>query len=153
MRRYFITVGAKTTVNGTVRTGWEYGDINGHLLAREGDAVECPECDSIRKIVLAGPRLGHDLGGHEAALDGDLCNCKCDPPPKLIANQTLRCQWIEVAAAPRARPAAQPAAAQPTASPPLVPGACSAHRRRCCLSCSARATDTWACRSPGKPRQ
>ncbi|MHC8316108.1 PAAR domain-containing protein [Pseudomonas sp. LB3P31] len=121
MKRYFITVGAKTTANGTVRTGWEYGDINGELLAREDDAIYCPECDSIGKIVLAGPRLPHDLGGREGALDGDLCNCKCEPWPKLIANQTLRCQWIEGDVAPQARPAAQPAAPQPTAPSPAAP--------------------------------
>ncbi|MHC8317862.1 PAAR domain-containing protein [Pseudomonas sp. LB3P31] len=120
MRRYHITVGAKTTVDGTVRTGWECSSINGQFMAREGDEVYCPECDSIGKIFLDGPRLNDRMEGRQAALEGDLCSCKCDPPPKLIANQTIRSQWIEVAAAPQARTAAQPAPAQPTAPTPAA---------------------------------
>lgn len=121
MRRYHITVGAKTTVDGTVRTGWQGSSINGQFMAREGDDVYCPECDSTGKIVLDGARLNDSMEGRQAALEGDLCSCKCDPPPKLIANQTIRSQWIEGGAAPRARPAAQPAAAQSTPPPPATP--------------------------------
>ncbi|MCX2901034.1 PAAR domain-containing protein [Pseudomonas mandelii] len=121
MRRYHITVGAKTTVDGTVRTGWEGSKINDQPMAREGDDVYCPECDSTGKIVLDGPRLNDRMEGRQAALEGDLCSCKCDPPPKLIANQTLRAQWIEVAAAPQARAATQPAATQPTAPSQTTP--------------------------------
>ncbi|WP_150643776.1 PAAR domain-containing protein, partial [Pseudomonas fluorescens] len=90
MRRYHITVGAKTTVDGTVRTGWECSTINGLAMAREGDEVYCPECDSTGEIACDGPHLVDLLDGRHAALDGDLCRCKCDPPPRLIANQTLR---------------------------------------------------------------
>ncbi|VVN70810.1 PAAR domain-containing protein [Pseudomonas fluorescens] len=111
MRRYHITVGAKTTVDGTVRTGWQYSTINGLAMAREGDEVYCPECDSTGEIVCDGPRLVDLLEGRNAALEGDLCKCKCDPPPRLIANQTLRCQEIDGGdVAPRPRAAAQPAA-------------------------------------------
>ncbi|VVO15292.1 PAAR domain-containing protein [Pseudomonas fluorescens] len=115
MRRYHITVGAKTTVDGTVRTGWEYSTINGLAMAREGDEVYCPECDSTGEIACDGPHLVDLLDGRHAALDGDLCRCKCDPPPRLIANQTLRCQEIEGGGAvPRPRAAAQPAATTST---------------------------------------
>jgi uncharacterized Zn-binding protein involved in type VI secretion len=122
MRRYHITVGAKTTVDGTVRTGWERSSINGQAMAREGDEVRCPECDSTGTIACDGPRLSELLEGRRPALDGDLCKCKCDPPPKLVANQTIRYQTIETDnVAPRARAAAQPAppaqARQPTAEP------------------------------------
>ena len=115
MRRYHITVGAKTTADGTVRTGWACSTIHGLAMAREDDEVDCPACNSIGVIVCDGPRLVERLEGRNAALDGDLCRCKCDPPPRLIANQTLRCQEIDGGGvAPRARAAAQPAAATST---------------------------------------
>lgn len=44
MKRYHITVGAKTTVGGTVVSGWHRGSIFGQNLAREGDQVKSPEC-------------------------------------------------------------------------------------------------------------
>ncbi|KPU61508.1 PAAR motif family protein [Pseudomonas fluorescens] len=108
MRRYHITVGAKTTADGTVRTGWDCSTINGQAMAREGDEVDCPKCDSTGTIVCDGPRLVDLLEERNAALDGDLCKCKCDPPPRLIANQTLSCQEIEGGLAPHARATAQP---------------------------------------------
>jgi uncharacterized Zn-binding protein involved in type VI secretion len=119
MKRYNITVGAQTTVGGTVVSGWHRGRINGQAIAREGDEVKCPECDSTGTIVCVGPRLSEQWDGRKPALDGDLCKCKCDPPPKLIANQTMRSQQIDVGnVAPPARAAAQPAspgqARQPT---------------------------------------
>ncbi|WP_347909609.1 PAAR domain-containing protein [Pseudomonas grandcourensis] len=122
MRRYYITVGAKTTVKGTVVSGWHRGSINGQAMAREGDEVKCPECDSTGTIICVGPRLSEEWEGRKPALHDDLCKCKCDPPPKLIANQTFRSQRIESGnVAPPARAAAQPAtpaeARQPTAEP------------------------------------
>ncbi|SDU96036.1 PAAR domain-containing protein [Pseudomonas vancouverensis] len=108
MKRYHITVGARTTADGTVRTGWEWSTINGQAMAREGDEVDCPRCDSTGTIVCDGPRLVDLLEDRNAALDGDLCHCKCDPPPRLIANQNLRCQEIEGDFAPRAQATAQP---------------------------------------------
>lgn len=57
MKRYNITVGAKTTVGGTVRTGYQYSTIENQAMAREGDEVYCPKCDSIGVIVLDGPHL------------------------------------------------------------------------------------------------
>lgn len=122
MRRYYITVGAKTTVKGTVVSGWHRGSINGQAMAREGDEVKCPECDSTGTIICVGPRLSEEWEGRKPALHDDLCKCKCDPPPKLIANQTFRSQRIETGnVAPSARATAQPAtpaeARQPTAEP------------------------------------
>ncbi|VVO68880.1 hypothetical protein PS862_01227 [Pseudomonas fluorescens] len=122
MMRYHITVGAKTTVDGTVLTGWEYSTINGQAMAREGDEVKCPECDSTGKIVCDGPRLVDLLDGRNAALDGDLCHCKCDPPPRLIANQTFRFQVIEGGVvAPRAQTAAQPFTPAANSPSPAAP--------------------------------
>ncbi|QXH61767.1 PAAR domain-containing protein [Pseudomonas azerbaijanorientalis] len=122
MKRYYITVGAKTTVGGTVVSGLPHGRINGQSMAREGDEVKCPECDSTGTIICVAPRLSEEWDGRKPALDGDLCKCKCDPPPKLIANQTFRSQRIETGnVAPPVRAAAQPATPadvrQPTAEP------------------------------------
>ncbi|MBV7478829.1 PAAR domain-containing protein [Pseudomonas sp. PDM31] len=120
MRRYHITVGATTTVDGTVKTGYPHRDINGQLMAREGDDVYCPECDSTGTIVCDGPRLSEYMDDRRAALEGDLCHCKCDPSPRLIAVQTLVCQEIEtpkVAPPPRtAAPPATPTAPHPPAA-------------------------------------
>jgi uncharacterized Zn-binding protein involved in type VI secretion len=123
MRRHNITVEAKTTVGGTVRTGYKPLKINGLPLAREGDEVYCPECDSTGHIACEGPRRNEMLGDRRAALEDDLCLCKCDPPPRLKANQTIKYHTIDTGyAAPGARVSAQPAAPtaarQPAGEPP-----------------------------------
>ncbi len=102
MERYHITVGAKTTANGTVRTGCTNCSINGMDQAREGDEVYCPTCETIGVIVCDGPRLVDTTNGLNFALEGDLCYCKCAPRPRLIANQTLSSQIIEDTPQPQA---------------------------------------------------
>jgi hypothetical protein len=62
MRRYHITVGATTTAEGTVKTGYPYISINDQLQAREGDEVYCPKCDSTGSIACDGPRLSDRKG-------------------------------------------------------------------------------------------
>lgn len=52
------------------------------------------------------------INGRNAALDDDICRCKCDPPPRLIAIQTCRSQLIEVNASAYAK-TATPGATQP----------------------------------------
>jgi uncharacterized Zn-binding protein involved in type VI secretion len=126
IRRYYITVGAKTTANGTVRTGLKSHTINGAAVACEGDEVGCPACGGIGRIVCTGPRLVDMRYGAKAALDGDLCLCKCNPPPQLIANQTMMSQKIDAGDnAPRAgttviypstAPASRPSSAEPRPS-------------------------------------
>ncbi|NWD51745.1 PAAR domain-containing protein, partial [Pseudomonas gingeri] len=54
MRRYHITVGAKTSVGGIVKTGSQDSSIAGQPIARERDLVSCPVCRSDGVIVLAG---------------------------------------------------------------------------------------------------
>jgi uncharacterized Zn-binding protein involved in type VI secretion len=107
VERYHITVGAKTTANGTVRTGCTNCSINGMDQAREGDEVYCPTCETIGVIVCDGPRLVDTTNGLNFALEGDLCYCKCTPRPRLIANQTLSSQIIEDTPQPQARAATQ----------------------------------------------
>ncbi|MBH9396402.1 PAAR domain-containing protein [Pseudomonas aeruginosa] len=94
MKRYHITLGARTTAGGTVTSAWEHASIEGKPMAREGDSVFCPACGSAGVIVCVGPRLDERLETRSTALDGDLCMCRCDPPPRLLADQTLRCQVL-----------------------------------------------------------
>ena len=121
MRRYHILDGDKTTVDGTVSTNFTNNTVNGRGFAREGDDVYCPECDSVGKIILDGPHLYDDIWGRQAAVENDLCGCKCDPRPRLISSQTIRCQVTEDSSAPRARAAAQPATTTPPAANPAPP--------------------------------
>lgn len=91
MKRYFIMVGDKTTRNGVV--------IEGELRARNqttpfstlGSKVHCPACKTTGVIVGAGPSRRAQFLGKLVALDGDLCRCECDPPPRLIASQRAAC--------------------------------------------------------------
>ncbi|QGZ30998.1 PAAR domain-containing protein [Stutzerimonas stutzeri] len=120
MRRYHITVGSPTTAGGSVVTGWERSTLNGKHLAREGDTVACPACGATGTIACTGPRLQETFEGRLAALEGDLCLCKCSPPPRLVANQTLRYQTLgdspaSRAGAPFASPQAAPVGSQQAA--------------------------------------
>lgn len=92
MRRYNITAGSTTTAGGKVISGCERTSFNGELISREGDRVACPACGTEGFIALTGPHLHEEWDGKQAALEGDLCICKCDPPPELIANQSFKSQ-------------------------------------------------------------
>ncbi|OES64782.1 hypothetical protein A7R81_05970, partial [Pseudomonas aeruginosa] len=81
MKRYHITLGARTTAGGTVTGAWEHASIEGKPMAREGDSVFCPACGSAGVIVCVGPRLDERLETRSTALDGDLCMCRCDATP------------------------------------------------------------------------
>ncbi|WP_256348215.1 PAAR domain-containing protein [Pseudomonas yamanorum] len=115
MKRYHITVGAKTTADGTVRTGCADCTIDDVPQSVEGDEIDCPACGTTGVIVCDGPRLGDTINGRNAALEDDLCHCQCTPWPRLIANQNQSSQTIEVDAPPQARAAAS-AVSQPTAA-------------------------------------
>ncbi|AZE60958.1 MULTISPECIES: S-type pyocin domain-containing protein [Pseudomonas fluorescens group] len=92
MRRYNITTGSTTTAGGKVISGCERTSFNGEMISREGDRVACPACGTEGFIALTGPHLHEEWDGKQAALEGDLCICKCDPPPELIANQSFKSQ-------------------------------------------------------------
>jgi uncharacterized Zn-binding protein involved in type VI secretion len=94
MRRYLITEGAKTTAGGTVVEGLKRYNINQIPAALEGHKIRCPACQTTGVIVCTGPRLGMTADGRKFALSDDICLCKCDPPPRLIANQFNKYQTI-----------------------------------------------------------
>ncbi|MGC0048954.1 PAAR domain-containing protein [Ralstonia pseudosolanacearum] len=91
MKRYVILSGDKTTVGGTVQATVTTLQLNSVHVAHEDDAVACPACYSTGKIQCSGgPRLpmnGPD--GRRIALHDDLCICECQPPPRLVASQTV----------------------------------------------------------------
>jgi uncharacterized Zn-binding protein involved in type VI secretion len=121
LRRFHITLGAKTTAGGVVKTASTISSINGVLMAIEGDLVDCPACKSQGVIQVVPPRLQDCYNGKEFALGDDLCICKCNPPPKLIPSQTMRCQTLAVASVESAEEAAARAMSANTGAEELVP--------------------------------
>jgi uncharacterized Zn-binding protein involved in type VI secretion len=117
MRRYTITLGAPTTSGGKVISASSGGKIDGAPIALEGDLVTCPQCKTAGKILCVGPRIPETWGGKNVALENDLCVCRCATHPRLLPNQTMRCQVIKdtgralsnPGAAPAPRPALGPA--------------------------------------------
>lgn len=123
MRRYNRTNGAKTTAGGTVYTGYTGGTINGLGMVRQGDLIFCPACSSQGVVVCVGPRLSDNWDGAEAALEGDLCRCKCDPPPRLVANQFMEFQDIDPEKSPSFLSPPGTASARSTAAEAFAPNA------------------------------
>src|SRR3954469_12015730 len=92
MKRYHITLGAKTTAGGVVMTASGSCSINGVKAAVEGDSIVCPACRSKGVIQIFGPRIPESWNGRQVALQDDLCVCACPARPRLVANQSLKCQ-------------------------------------------------------------
>ncbi|TKC83477.1 PAAR domain-containing protein [Trinickia terrae] len=88
--RYFIRKGDKTTVGGTVLSGAATMGGFGADIAHEGDPVSCPACHSTGVIMAVGSRLPlTGTNSRRIALSGDVCSCRCYPPPELIESQTF----------------------------------------------------------------
>lgn len=107
MKRYTITLGATTTAGGKVISASSHGSVNGSPIALENDLVFCPTCNSQGKIRCVEPRIPELWNGKKVALENDLCLCRCLSPPRLVPNQSLRCQNLsdhsEVSASPGAQ--------------------------------------------------
>lgn len=95
MKRYTVTLGAPTTSGGKVISASAIGRINGVPIAVENDFIFCPTCKSQGRILCVEPRIPEFHNGKQVALENDFCLCGCLPSPRLIANQTLRCQIVE----------------------------------------------------------
>ncbi len=88
MKRYLILNADKTTASGTVVAKPTTIRFGGCDVAHEDDDVQCPACGTTGKIKCDGPRQVMTApDGRHVALSDDLCICKCDPPPKLVASQ------------------------------------------------------------------
>lgn len=85
MRRNYLLQGDKSSVGGVITEGIEGMSNDGVPLAFIGAAVACPACNTTGHIVPTGPRWPGNLMGKQAALDGDLCACRCSPQPVMIA--------------------------------------------------------------------
>ena len=94
MKRHHITLGASTTADGTVTSASALVSINGVRIALEGDKVDCPTCGSTGVIRCVGPRIPERYNGKQVALENDLCICNCPRPPRLVANQTTKAQFV-----------------------------------------------------------
>lgn len=90
-----ITLGSPTTAGGRVSSAGSDSRIDGVPIALEGDLVVCPACLGTGKIVCVGPRIPETWQGRHVALENDLCNCRCTPPPRLLASQVKRCQVLK----------------------------------------------------------
>ena len=92
MRRYHIVEGDKTTADGVVQPHTGAGATfkwHGKTKSYVGDKVLCKACQSVGVIEASGSRLSFSVNGLMPALGGDLCICKCSPPPKLVHSQMV----------------------------------------------------------------
>jgi hypothetical protein len=91
MIRYQIFENDVTTAGGIVQphTGGGKSFIwHNRLASNIGDKIKCPACGSVGYIEATGMRRPFDNHKDIPALDGDLCICKCNPPPVLKHSQT-----------------------------------------------------------------
>jgi uncharacterized Zn-binding protein involved in type VI secretion len=89
MTRKFIRKGDKTDRSGIVMDGITQSLFQGKPLAYLGASVQCPACGTQGIIISDGSPRTMTVMGKQVALENDLCQCKCDPLPKLLASQAL----------------------------------------------------------------
>ncbi|PMS17509.1 PAAR domain-containing protein [Trinickia dabaoshanensis] len=89
MKRRFIRKGDTTDRNGVVIDGVAQSMFQGEPLAYLGASVQCPACGMQGVIISDGSPRTMTVMGKQVALENDLCQCKCDPLPKLIASQAM----------------------------------------------------------------
>lgn len=94
-QRFNITLGATTTAGGVVKTASSFASTWGAQLALEGDLIACAGCHRDGRIKCDGHRLDATCNGKNYALSDDLCICNCDPPPRLVANQSNMFQMVD----------------------------------------------------------
>lgn len=87
MRRALLKLGDKTTAGGVVLEGIDRCRHHGTPLTFIGAKIWCPVCNSEGVIGWNGPHRKATMMGKQQALEGDLCLCKCNPPPVLLASQ------------------------------------------------------------------
>jgi uncharacterized Zn-binding protein involved in type VI secretion len=94
MKRFYVTLGAKSTAGGVVTTATAPCTVNGVRVALEGDKVRCGACKTEGTIRATWPRMSERWNGRQVALHNDICVCKCDPAPRLVAAQKHTGQTI-----------------------------------------------------------
>ncbi|MEX3984938.1 PAAR domain-containing protein [Paraburkholderia sp. EG287A] len=88
MTRKFILKDDKTDHNGVVMEGIEGSSFSGRPMTYIGAPVMCHTCNTQGVIVSDGTPHTLTVMGKQVALEGDLCQCHCQPQPKLVASQT-----------------------------------------------------------------
>jgi uncharacterized Zn-binding protein involved in type VI secretion len=92
-RRAYIMQFDNTTSGGQVLDGDAEMRANGRCLSYLGARVSCPACNTEGYIEPKGPRPDDRISNRQPALDGDLCHCRCDPKPRVLASQTDMGVW------------------------------------------------------------
>jgi uncharacterized Zn-binding protein involved in type VI secretion len=87
MKRFLLKLGDKSTNGGVVTEGAENFTHHGTPVTFIGAKVWCGGCKSEGFIGERGPRRIATMKGKQQALDGDICVCKCTPPPIMLASQ------------------------------------------------------------------
>lgn len=87
MRRAILKLGDKTAAGGVVLEGIDSCRHHGTPMTFIGAKIWCPACNSEGVIGWKGPHQKATLMGKQQALEGDLCLCRCDPSPVLLASQ------------------------------------------------------------------
>lgn len=89
MSRKFILKDDTTDRNGVVLDGIKGSSFDGRPLAYLGAPVMCHTCNFEGIIISDGSPHTINVMGKQVALENDLCQCKCQPLPKLVASQTM----------------------------------------------------------------
>ena len=89
MSRRFILKDDKTNHNGVVLDGIVGSSFDGRPLAYLGAPVLCHTCNTEGIIVGDGSPHTMSVMGKQVAFENDLCQCKCEPLPKLVASQAM----------------------------------------------------------------
>ncbi|MCM2448226.1 PAAR domain-containing protein [Rahnella sp. CG8] len=98
MNRYVLVLGDKTTAGGSIigcsaiNTSYD-----GLPIAVQGDKISCPACGTTGYLLCVTPRHNSTYEGKPEGLSGDLCICKCTPPPKLINSKTAMFHTLTLA--------------------------------------------------------
>jgi len=87
VKRYILKKGDKSTNGGIITEGIESCTHHGTPITFIGARVWCNGCNSEGVIGWQGPHQKSTMMGKQQALEGDICICKCSPPPVFLASQ------------------------------------------------------------------
>jgi uncharacterized Zn-binding protein involved in type VI secretion len=92
-RRAYIMQFDKTTSGGQVLDGDPDMRADGRNFSYLNARVSCPACNTEGYLAPRGERPDDRMSGRQPALDGDICWCKCDPKPRVLASQDDMAVW------------------------------------------------------------
>ena len=94
MRRAILKLGDRSTNGGVIVEGVDNCTDDGTPMSFIGARVWCNGCKSEGFIGSRGPHQIALMDGKQEALDGDICLCKCVPPPVMLASPATT-SWHE----------------------------------------------------------